>query len=35
MSILEKYGLNPIKAVAEGDVEKIPPAIKELVGYKQ
>ena len=35
MSILEKYGLNPIKAVREGEVEKMPPAIKELPGYKQ
>jgi molybdate/tungstate transport system substrate-binding protein len=35
ISILEKYGLNPIKAVGEGEVEKIPPAIKELLGYKQ
>jgi molybdate/tungstate transport system substrate-binding protein len=32
MSILEKYGLNPIKAVGEGDIEKMPPAIKELLG---
>jgi molybdate/tungstate transport system substrate-binding protein len=35
ISILEKYGLNRIKAVAEGDIGKIPPAIKELLGYKQ
>ncbi len=35
MDILEKYGLNPIKAVGEGEIEKIPPAIKELLGYKQ
>jgi molybdate/tungstate transport system substrate-binding protein len=35
MGLLEKYGLNPIKAVGEGDVEKMPPAIKELLGYKQ
>ena len=35
ISILEKYGLNPIKAVREGEVEKMPPAIKELPGYKQ
>jgi molybdate/tungstate transport system substrate-binding protein len=35
ISILEKYGLNPIKAVGEGEVEKMPPAIKELLGYKQ
>jgi molybdate/tungstate transport system substrate-binding protein len=32
MSMLEKYGLNPIKAVGEGDIEKMPPAIKELLG---
>jgi ABC-type molybdate transport system substrate-binding protein len=32
MDTLEMDGLNPIKAVAEGDVEKMPPAIKELIG---
>jgi molybdate/tungstate transport system substrate-binding protein len=31
MDLLEKYGLNPIKAVGEGEVEKMPPAIKELL----
>ncbi len=29
---LEKDGLNPIKAVAEGDIGKIPSAIKSVVG---
>jgi hypothetical protein len=31
MDMLERDGLNPIKAIAEGDVEKMPPAIKELL----
>jgi molybdate/tungstate transport system substrate-binding protein len=31
LDILESDGLNPIKAVAEGDVEKMPSAIKELL----
>jgi molybdate/tungstate transport system substrate-binding protein len=35
MDMLERDGLNPIKAVAEGDLEKMPPAIKELLGEKQ
>lgn len=35
LDMLEMDGLNPINAVAEGDVEKIPPGIKELLGDKQ
>jgi molybdate/tungstate transport system substrate-binding protein len=35
MDMLERDGLNPIKAVAEGDVQKMPPAIKELIGDEQ
>jgi molybdate/tungstate transport system substrate-binding protein len=35
MDMLERDGLNPIKAVAEGDLEKMPPAIKGLLGEKQ
>jgi molybdate/tungstate transport system substrate-binding protein len=31
LDILESDGLNPIKTVAEGDVEKMPSAIKELL----
>lgn len=31
LNILERDGLNPIKTVAEGDVEKMPSAIKELL----
>jgi molybdate/tungstate transport system substrate-binding protein len=31
MDMLERDGLNPIKAIAEGDVEKMLPAIKELL----
>ena len=30
--ILERDGLNPIKAVAEGDLQKMPSAIKSIVG---
>lgn len=35
LDMLETDGLNPIKAVAEGDVESIPPAIKVLLGDRQ
>ena len=35
LDMLEMDGLNPIKAVAEGDIEKMSPAIKELLGDKQ
>ena len=31
LDILESDGLNPIKTVAEGDIEKMPSAIKELL----
>lgn len=34
MNIMEKYGLDSIKAVGEGDIEKMPSEIKELLGYK-
>jgi molybdate/tungstate transport system substrate-binding protein len=31
MDILKAYGMNPIKSVGEGQVEKIPPVIRELL----
>ncbi|MFL6493723.1 MAG: extracellular solute-binding protein, partial [Nitrososphaera sp.] len=34
MNIMEKYGLDSIKAVGQGDIEKMPSEIKELLGYK-
>jgi molybdate/tungstate transport system substrate-binding protein len=35
LDMLEMDGLNPIKAIAEGDIEKMPSTIKELLGDKQ
>lgn len=35
IGLLERDGLNPIKAVAEGDVAKIPSTIKVMIGEQQ
>lgn len=33
--VLERDGLNPIKPVAEGDLERMPPAVRSMVGGDQ